>query len=1210
MLRGNVIRRERGLWQASIALSICWVVPLLAGSPPDGLIFYQDFDHQGRALCGQGWAYDQAVPPERLVPGRFGQACRFERGRQNFLSPNQASAEKGMAGFVAGGAAKLTDSGADAVFGEKALSAAATAAGVVWSTDPVSVQVEAPYRPAKVFLFSAFLRADRPGVKVRLTLTDRNEAGDWRDAIEAANKEAAKMNPKAGKPPVETLTVAAVTALDKTWRRVCARLEVDARRKEQVLVGSLEMVSGASATILADGLQLEQACVYPLKNTDPTSWVPGGEKRWPGWIDLPARETEFDGQTGTLGCWVRPIPDQCGGTREVTAVLTIGTGWFAPVWQVGGNRWYVGEGPTKQPQGKLSGAAPAKALFEPGQHQGWHALCLAWDEKEAVGYLDGKPFARTPLLPGQPVPGTLLRLGGSFLGNTPMTGDLDEVFLYDRRLSESEIAALATTRQPLSSKLPKVLLRRPERLVFLRSERETPVLLEPVPFGEELSEVSVTARLPELKAEASASVPPGKSTTLAIRPWLREPGKCTLSVQAKSEGSRVQAQAGVEIFEEPAGREFFIYAWGGTDADLEERGFNCLFGEPRALLERGLWACVRIDVRDKVPHPWSPQTLARAQLAAKRIAGAAKAYPNVRACLVNSECSHPPFPMQKAWFSAWMQQEIGLKTIPPEVAQRPVRVMCQAGIDPPAILSDEYAPWKFLRWWVKRGQGFYLLNNQLARWMRQDGLQTTYYSDQPETASQFEGMDLVDFWAYPKCPDGLVARFSRAACLASLDGKPFQAMPGTIYWDDGGGLWLTDDDGKRKVLCLSPDCLKENMWISVACPTSSIGMYGIGERHTQLYDKACDAAMTAGYRLIEPVGVLVGGLPQEQARVAFLETDGLYFLQDGIRDKWTRHWLTRNVGRCLARARLPFDWITDDHADAGWLERYEAVVVPGAWCLPEQTHRALVAFAKAGGQVIADQVMRADIPGMVRLAIKTQEYPDDARTRELGGWAKSFRPRRPSWAQVAPAKDVFTYTRQAGPARYLFVINDRRECGPQYEKWKVMLNGVTRKPSEPLRDKGLPQDVLVSVPAGLAVYDVLAHRRLEGKPRGTSQDLTISLEPGGAAVLAALPHAIAKLALACPQELCAGAEAELKLQLLDAQGQTIPGRQLAEIRVTQPDGQPWTGIARYRRIVDGRLSVPLRLPLTAQAGIWRVQVTEWVSGISAEERFVVQPSGG
>jgi len=84
------------------------------------------------------------------------------------------------------------------------------------------------------------------------------------------------------------------------------------------------------------------------------------------------------------------------------------------------------------------------------------------------------------------------------------------------------------------------------------------------------------------------------------------------------------------------------------------------------------------------------------------------------------------------------------------------------------------------------------------------------------------------------------------------------------------------------------------------------------------------------------VGVLVGGLPEEQAKVALLETDGLYFIQAGVTENWVRHWLTRFAGRVLARQRVAFDWITDDHVYAGWLSRYQMVVVPGAWSLPER----------------------------------------------------------------------------------------------------------------------------------------------------------------------------------------------------------------------------------------------------------------------------------
>lgn len=1194
---------------AVVGLVILGLVGLAASTgagPADGLIFYQDFDHGGRAVCGHGWAYDQSIPAEQLVAGRSGKACRFERPRQNLLTPNQASVEEGATGFQAGPGDTLSTTTVATPFGAQALSAQTPVAGVAWQTAPVKATVKAPHRPTKVFVFSAYLRSAGPAVKVRLALADANENSAWRAPLEAAAREAAAKDPKAAKPPLETVSTPGEATLDGTWRRVAARLEVDARREEQALIAACEVLEGAPALVLADGMQLEQTCVYPLSNTAPTSWIPGGEKRPPAWIDLAAYETGFSGEPGTLGCWVRPLPDPCGGSRSVNAVVAIGTGWWTPAWQVGGSQWYAGEAPTKQPRGRLPGAGLENALLEVGRHDGWHALVLAWDGHEAAGYLDGKRFAAVPMSPGRAVPGTLLRLGGSFMEAVPMTGDLDDVFLYARRLTDPEIAALAEAPAALADALPTVLLRRPVRTTFLRSEAAAALPLEPVPYRGRPGAVTLDAAIAELRTVQRTTVQLGQVVPLRFQPWQVEAGRYGLTVALQTPEGGVTATGHVDVFEEPAGREFIVYAWGGTEPDLEERGFNCLFGEPRSLLERGLWAVTRIDVREGVPHPWSPATRERARAVAERVARAAMAYPNVRACLVNSECSQPPFPAGEPWFTDWLRQETGLEAVPPEVVRNPLHVPPREGVTPPALVPEDEAPYRFLRWWTERGQGYYLLNGQIADWMRAAGLRTTYYSDQPEVARQFAALDLVDFWGYPKSPAGLVARFAHASCLARLDGKPFQAMPGTVYWDDGNGLWVTGEDGKRKVLCLSPDCLTENLWISVACPTSSIGLYGIGERRTGVYDQACDAAMTAAYRLIQPVGVLVGGLGAEPAQTAFLETDGLYFTQPGVDDDWMRHWLVRTVSRTLADARLPFDWVTDDHVYAGWLARYRAVVVPGAWRLPARTHQALTEYARAGGTVIADKVMRADIPGAQRLDIATQAYPAETVQAQLGGWAATFRDQCTAWAQVSPVDPVFTYTREAGPARYLFVINDHRESGPQYEKWRITLNTIGRTPTEPLRDRGLPQDVRVSIPAGHAVYDVLRHRLLAGAPEGDRQSFMLQLDPGGAAVLAAFPVPLARLALDSPARLAPGAAGEVRLAVLDAAGRPVPGRQLAEFRVVRPDGQAWAGVERYRRISDGALVMPLRLPFTAMPGTWRIEALEWVSGLRAERQLTVE----
>jgi hypothetical protein len=1176
------------------------------------VIFYASFDRGGTVRAGEGWAADLPTRPECFVPGRLGQAYRMERPRTNLLSPNQASVENGTAGFRG---QKIDSFAAPTQFGQRVLRAQVTAPGVAFTLEPMHFKVPSRIKPTKTFVLSAYLRCDQPA-KVRLSLQETGKDDAWRKKIEAENNTALDKDAQAKlKPVLEPAAKPAEITLSPKWQRVAAMLEVDARQPEQVLVGTLEVLEGAPATILADGLQLEQASVYPLSNTDPTTWLPGGETRGPSWLEIAAADLRFEGKTGTLGCWVKPLPDQCGGTRDVRAIVTLGTGWFTPVWQIGGAPWYAGDcNGSGYKIGSFYGGNAEKTLFESGGNDGWHQLVMAWDEQEVSGYVDGKRFSKVPLKPGAPAAGALLRLGGSFLEQTPMTGDLDEVFLLGSRLTDEEVAAMAQSAQPLGSTVPQVSLQHPLRLTFLRSEAEATIPLEPT------AAATVTAEIAALQAKVSGKAAPGKPLLLKLKPWLAESGKYPLRVTVSPtgvSGAPAEVRDYVEIFEEPQGREFIIYAWG-MDPDLKDRGFNSAVaagrGAHRDLLERGMWANARIDVRDAVPHPWSAETREKAKTAAVAVAREAQANPNIVSCLVNSEVGDPPFPFEdnsqqlQPWFAEWMQRETGLNAIPPEVTRNPMHVLPDANHIPPAVVPMDYPPLKFLQWWNERGQGYWLLGSDIARNMRAAGLTgINYYSDQPDALAQFAEMDMIDYWGYPRCPEGLVARFNRTNNYARLLGKRFQAMPGTVYWDDGNGLWV-QDEGKRKVLGLSPDCFRENLWMSVACPSHSIGLYGLGERKTELYDKTCDQVMTDTYALIQPIGTLVGDLPQEPAPVAMLETDGLNFIQPGITDDWVRHWITRNVSRTLARSRVPFDWIGDEHVKAGWLKQYKAVALPGAWVLPEETHRALVAYAKAGGKVVADKSLRADIPGAQKLDIENQAGPQEALVKEWGRWGQQMREAYPGFAQVSAPDKVFMYTREAGgagmqPARYIFLINDNREPGPQYDRFKVNL--IPADGGGPLRDKGLPTDLILTVPKGFALYDVLSHKPLTATVVGAKQTVQVHLDPGAAAVIAALPQPIAKLKATLPAAIKPGTQANLDLQVLDASGRLVRGRQLAELKVTTPEGE-WPGVQRYLRINDGKLTVPIRLSMTAEPAQWRVEVTEWVSGLKVVREVAVR----
>ena len=137
-----------------------------------GLVYYQDFDHKGECVCNEGWAYKQAIDPTRLDPGRFGTGYRSERARTNFLSPNQASAEQGTDGFVAGKGVTLSSVAARTRFGGKVLRAQTSATGVLFTLAPVTVKARAPYRKKKAYALSMYVRTESKPAKVRLTLVD------------------------------------------------------------------------------------------------------------------------------------------------------------------------------------------------------------------------------------------------------------------------------------------------------------------------------------------------------------------------------------------------------------------------------------------------------------------------------------------------------------------------------------------------------------------------------------------------------------------------------------------------------------------------------------------------------------------------------------------------------------------------------------------------------------------------------------------------------------------------------------------------------------------------------------------------------------------------------------------------------------------------------------------------------------------------------
>ena len=77
------------------------------------------------------------------------------------------------------------------------------------------------------------------------------------------------------------------------------------------------------------------------------------------------------------------------------------------------------------------------------------------------------------------------------------------------------------------------------------------------------------------------------------------------------------------------------------------------------------------------------------------------------------------------------------------------------------------------------------------------------------------------------------------------------------------------------------------------------------------------------------------------------------------------------------------------------------------------------------------------------------------------------------------------------------------------------------------------------------------------------------------------------------------------MTLLDAAGKPVNGRQLADVRITDPARQPHDESGLYR-LERGRATVPFRPALNDATGDYHVTVTERCSGLRVETGLVVK----
>jgi hypothetical protein len=233
---------------------------------------------------------------------------------------------------------------------------------------------------------------------------------------------------------------------------------------------SVSFVAGApTATITIQGTSEKSVQVDAAQLEAGQSWpssfvAKSGVARGAEWVDVPARPEIYNPLQGTVAFWIKPhwlgqTSTQClslfAAYKDPTIAYSKNTNFFnigayanptKKGWENGFNITF------RDKAGKTNGYTPVTfdGSLAPNE---WHHLAVTWKivpggESNTEFYLDGKRAGELKFVPDE-IEAPANVYAGYYAGGH-LDGLLDELYLFKRPLSESEVATLYNRATPLS----------------------------------------------------------------------------------------------------------------------------------------------------------------------------------------------------------------------------------------------------------------------------------------------------------------------------------------------------------------------------------------------------------------------------------------------------------------------------------------------------------------------------------------------------------------------------------------------------------------------------------------------------------------------------------------------------------------------------------------------------------------------------------------
>ena len=628
----------------------------------------------------------------------------------------------------------------------------------------------------------------------------------------------------------------------------------------------------------------------------------------------------------------------------------------------------------------------------------------------------------------------------------------------------------------------------------------------------------------------------------------------------------------------------------------------------------------------KIANPFHPEVARLQNEANRRLMEFAKDYPQVKTAFVNTEVVDQ---LSNNRNKAGLEQTIEALGFAADDLGEPKFVA-------PGVIADDDRRYLLHKYQFKHGNGLALANQRAADMVHRYRPDIITINDPYRYTSlldMFPGIDVISTWTYTKPDPKLMLAIETLRAVCKPTGQtPLQTITLLNY---PGAIAPTEE-----WMLMGPGRVAVTSWINLSRAPKMMGYY---------YSSACRPPGEPGDfrvpyetslkikeiadQVYKPYGPMITNLDVAPRRIAVLSSAAsivhrakrsLY----GYANKQIYPFYT-----VLAMAHLQADVVFDESIERFGLDEYDVLVLAQCDTLTETVYDHVRRFRQRGGIVIADQFLRADVPGAITFdfdftyrrkvsadaIVKNETYaewndhlePGSAEMTKVTGVtalddqkfmeAYAARLKTELAGIVAPEVDcdspkVLLNMLEQDDVKYLVVINDNRTYDDRVGQYKAVLG------------KLLPQATTVSIKQwdheNLFAYDMLQREPIEVTKAADTHEFAVQLTELGGKIIALYPRQLDGIEIQTAKAIRRGTTSTIRITMRDDSGAALCGRQPLEVTITDALGAS-SEFGGYYCAKRGVLDIDFVAALNDEPGEWTVSVSDLTAGLTAAAEFTV-----